>query len=246
VLAQAIQTVQSQRVPAEEALKAAMASLGAAQKAALDFLLEAAQTQAGIVRELLRVDTTSATAALGAGFGGLLAKAVERTPAIIDSVAGELSRWLGSGASAAGTQTSGTTEVVPLPDSGPSAADPSPVTAPSVETAGPAPFQQREPESSHPSKPEAGLSKAPPAPESQSLEAVLATLAEEYSAGRNGGEAAQAICERYPAAVASMRQYLAMEDFLVLMWLRQQSALAQPAAEPAFPKFYAELKAAIL
>jgi len=53
VLAQAITAVQSQKVPAEEALKTAIETIGASQKAALGLLLYAAHAQAEVVHELL-------------------------------------------------------------------------------------------------------------------------------------------------------------------------------------------------
>ena len=51
------------------------------------------------------------------------------------------------------------------------------------------------------------------------------------------------IRDRYPTAIPVIQRYLAMDDFLVLMWLRQQPALAELAAEREFARFYAELKA---
>jgi hypothetical protein len=45
VLAQAITAVQSQKIPAEEAMKTAMETIGASQKAALDLLLYAAHAR---------------------------------------------------------------------------------------------------------------------------------------------------------------------------------------------------------
>ena len=36
-----------------------------------------------------------------------------------------------------------------------------------------------------------------------------------------------------------------MDDFFLLMWLRQQPALEELAANREFPRFYAELKAEI-
>jgi hypothetical protein len=37
-----------------------------------------------------------------------------------------------------------------------------------------------------------------------------------------------------------------MDDFLVIMWLRQQPAIAEIANDPRFPQFYAEFKEAIM
>jgi len=44
-----------------------------------------------------------------------------------------------------------------------------------------------------------------------------------------------------------MQKYLAMDDFLVLMWMRQQPAMAEIAKMSAgFAQFYAELEAGIV
>ena len=43
-----------------------------------------------------------------------------------------------------------------------------------------------------------------------------------------------------------MQKYLAMDDFLVLMWMRQQPAMAEIAKDTGFAQFYAELKAGIM
>ena len=58
--------IQSQKVPAEEAIKAAMETLGAAQKAALDVVLNAATAQAEVVHELLLGQLTAAGRWIGA------------------------------------------------------------------------------------------------------------------------------------------------------------------------------------
>ncbi|MGD0599769.1 MAG: hypothetical protein ABR988_08100, partial [Terriglobales bacterium] len=50
----------------------------------------------------------------------------------------------------------------------------------------------------------------------------------------------------YPAAVPTMQKYLAMDDFLVLMWMRQQPAMAEIAKDTGFAQFYAELKVGIM
>jgi len=78
-------------------------------------------------------------------------------------------------------------------------------------------------------------------PESQ-INAILQMMAEGYSAGQPGDAVAQRIRAAYPAAISGIQQYLAMDDFLVLMWLRQQPALATVAADEDFPPFYAKLK----
>jgi len=59
VLAQAITAVQSQKIPAEEALKTAMETIGASQKAALELLLYAAHVRAEVVHELQADDGAS-------------------------------------------------------------------------------------------------------------------------------------------------------------------------------------------
>ena len=43
-----------------------------------------------------------------------------------------------------------------------------------------------------------------------------------------------------------MQKYLAMDDFLVLMWMRQQPAMAEIAKDTGFAQFYAELKAGMI
>jgi hypothetical protein len=83
-----------------------------------------------------------------------------------------------------------------------------------------------------------------PLTESQLLDAIIQIIADGYSAGP-GGAAANTIRERYPTAIPLVQRYLAMDDFLVLMWLRQQPALTKFAAEEGFPRYYAELKAGI-
>jgi hypothetical protein len=50
----------------------------------------------------------------------------------------------------------------------------------------------------------------------------------------------------YPAAVPTTQKYLAMNGFLVLMWMRQQPATAEIAKDAGFAHFYAELKAGIM
>jgi hypothetical protein len=84
-----------------------------------------------------------------------------------------------------------------------------------------------------------------PMTESQLLEAIVRAIADGYSGGLQGGTVADNIRERYPAAIPVIQRYLSMDDFLVLMWMRQQPALAELATEKEFPRFYAELKAAI-
>jgi hypothetical protein len=83
-----------------------------------------------------------------------------------------------------------------------------------------------------------------PLTESQLLDAIVQIIADGYPAG-SGGAVANTIRERYPAAIPVVQRYLAMDDFLVLMWLRQQPALANLVADKGFPRYYAELKAGI-
>jgi len=214
VLAQAIAAVQSQQVPSEQALRNAMASLGAAQRAALDLLLEATQAQAQVVRQLLD-NAPAATRNLGTEVGSLLASVLERSPEIIDSVSTGFTSWLTAFAGPAKAQSKSSAATV--------SAVPTNTTAEQKPAAQPEPVAEPEP-----------------------LEAILGLMAEGYSAGRTGSEVAETIRLRYPAAADEMRKYLAMDDFLVLLWLRQQPTLANVAVTEGFPKFYAELKAAMM
>ena len=208
VLDQAISAIQSEKIPAEEAMRAAMETIGASQKAALDLLLYAARAQAEVVHELL-ADGAAKAHSFASGAGNLLLVAVERSPEAIGAFAAGL----------AGFVDDVTSPVKPLPES-------QPATAPDsvMEPAAPEPQ---------------------PLEESQLLDAIIRAIADGYSAGRPGGTVAHSIRERYPTAIPVIQRYLAMDDFLVLMWLRQQSALAELAADKEFPRFYAELKAEI-
>jgi hypothetical protein len=207
VLAQAITAVQSQKIPAEEAMKTAMETIGASQKAALDLLLYAAHAQAEVVHELLADDGAKARA-LVSEVGDLLLDAVERGPEVIGAFAAGMAAFLDAAA----------TPVKSSPES-------SPAAGPYSVEEQPAPESQ-------------------PLTESQLLDAIVQIIADGYSAG-SGGAAANTIRERYPAAIPVVQRYLAMDDFLVLMWLRQQPALTVFAAEEEFPRYYAELKAGI-
>jgi len=215
--------IQAQKVPAEEAIKAAMETLGAAQKAALDVVLNAATAQAEVVHKLL-LGQIDGSRALGSELGGLLFKAVERSPEIIDSFATGLTQVLSS----AEAVLSG-----PLRQSIPPAA---PV---------------RSPQESQPTAvPDGALPQPAPEPqqltEFQLLNAILLAIADEYSAGQTGNAVSRRIRVLYPAAVPTMQKYLAMDDFLVLMWMRQQPAMAEIAKDKGFAQFYAELKAGIM
>jgi hypothetical protein len=93
-------------------------------------------------------------------------------------------------------------------------------------------------------RPSQPAAESQPLTESQLLDAIVQIIADGYSAG-SGGAAANTIRERYPAAIPVVQRYLAMDDFLVFMWLSQQPALAEIAADKGFPRYYAELKAGI-
>jgi hypothetical protein len=201
VFAQAITAVQSQKIPAEVAMKAAMETIGASQKAALDLMLYAAHAQAEVVHELLADDGAKARA-LVSEVGDLLLGAVERGPEVIGALAAGVAAFLDAAAA----------PVKPLPQSSPAAG------------------------------PDSVMEQPAPLTESQLLDAIVQIIADGYSAG-SGGAAANTIRERYPAAIPVVQRYLAMDDFLVLMWLRQQPALAQLVADKGFPRYYAEFKA---
>jgi hypothetical protein len=223
VITEVITVVQSQKAPAEEAIKAAMETLGAVQKTALDVLLNAATAQAEVVHELL-LGQIDGSRALGSELGGLLFEAVERSPEIINAFATGLMQGLSS----AEAVLSG-----PLRQSTP--------------PAGP----DRAPQESQPTAvPDGALPQPAPEPqqltESQLLNAVLLAIAEGYSAGQTGNAVSGSIRALYPAAVPTMQKYLAMDDFLVLMWMRQQPAMAEIAKNTGFAQFYAELKAGMM
>jgi hypothetical protein len=206
VIAQAISAIQSKKIPAEEAMRAAMETIGASQKAALELLLYAARAQAEVVHEVL-ADGAAKARSFASGAGNLLLEAAERSPEVIGSFTAGL----------AGFVDAVTSPVKPLPESQPAA-------APDSVMEHPAPEPQ-------------------PLGESQLLDAIIRAIADGYSAGLPGGTVAHSIRERYPAAIPVIQRYLAMEDFLVLMWLGQQPALAELAAEKEFPRYFAELKA---
>jgi hypothetical protein len=208
VLAQAITVVQSQKVPAKEAINAAMEMIGASQKTALGLLLYATELQAEVVRELL-ADGGAKLRSPVSQAGELLLGAASRSFEAIGSVAEGLTGLL-------------------TPPAAPLKAPPkSRMTAHNSVTKALAPEPQ-------------------PLTESQLLEAIVRSVADGYSARLPGGTVADSIRERYPAAIPVMQRYLSMDDFLVLMWMRQQPALAELATKKEFLGFYAELKAAIL
>ena len=93
VLAQAISAIQSEKVPAEEAMRAAMETIGASQKAALDLLLYAARAQAEVVHELLATGAAKAHSFVS-GAGNLLLEAAERGPEVIGSFTAGLAGFL--------------------------------------------------------------------------------------------------------------------------------------------------------
>jgi len=78
------------------------------------------------------------------------------------------------------------------------------------------------------------------------LNAILLAIADGYSAGQTGNAVSGSIRVLYPAAVPTMQKYLATDDFLVLMWMRQQPAMAEIAKDTGFAQFYAELKVGIM
>jgi hypothetical protein len=223
LITEVITIVQSQKVPAQEAINAAMETLGAVQKAALEAVLNAATAQAEVVHEqrLVQIDGSRA---LGSELGGLLFEALERSPEIINAFATGLMQGLSS------------EEAVV---SGPLRQSISPVA--------PVPARQ---ESQPPAVPDAALPQPVPEPqqmtESQLLNAILLAIADGYSAGQTGNAVSHSIRARYPGAVPTMQKYLAMDDFLVLMWMRQQPAIAEIAKDAGFAQFYAELKAGIM
>jgi hypothetical protein len=223
VITEVITVVQSQKVPAEEAIKAAMETLGAVQKTALDVVLSAATAQAEVVHELL-LGQIDGSRPLESALGGLLFEAMERSPEIINAFATGLMQGLSSEEAV----LSG-----PLRQSTPPAA---PVRPPQ--------------ESQATAVSDGALPQ--PAPElrqlteSQLLNAILLAIADGYSAGQTGNAVSGSIRALYPAAVPTMQKYLAMDDFLVLMWMRQQPAMAEVAKDTGFAQFYAELKAGIM
>jgi hypothetical protein len=208
VLAQVITAVQSQKIPAKEAMKIAMATIGASQKAALGLLLYATELQAEMVRELLAEGGDKSRSPVSQA-GDLLLGAAARSFEVFGSFAAGLTGLL-------------TTPAAPVksPPESPAGVSDSVTEPPPPE--------------------------AQPLTESQLLESVIRAVANGYSAGLPGGAVAESIRERYPAAIPVMQRYLSMDDFLVLMWMRQQPALAELAADKEFPRFYAELKAGIL
>jgi hypothetical protein len=183
---------------------------------------------------LLRGQSDPRLRSLGSEIGGLLVKAVERSPEVVNSLATGLTQFLNAIGSPATPARTG-------------AAKPAPPAASATSAGAATPSQRGSQAGEAP-----GSAPPPPAPEpqplteSQLLEAITGAIAEGYSAGQPGRAVADNIRIRYPAAIPTMQTYLAMDDFLVLMWMRQQPALAEIANDPQFPQFYAELKTAIL
>ena len=231
-IGRAVNAVQSQHVPAEQAIQAAMKTLGAMQKSILELTLNAAKAQAEIVQRLLHAQSDPDVRLLSSEIGGLLVKAVERAPEVIDSLTAGLAQFLNAAASPVQPGRTGAT-VPPPPAASATSSTPAGVPSPSPQPSQDAAAQEPAPE-------------PPPLTESQLLDAIIGAIAEGYSAGQSGQAVAEGICARYPAAIPTMQAYLSMDDFLVLMWMRQQPALAQIATDPQFPQFYAELKTAIL
>jgi hypothetical protein len=208
VLARAIAAVQGQKIPAKEALKTAMETIGASQKAALGLLLYATELQAEMVRELL-ADGGDKSRSPASQTGDLLLGAAARGFEVMGSFAAGLTNLL----------TTPVASEKPPPEFPAGASDS--VTEP------------------RPPEPQ-------PLTESELLESVVRAVADGYSVGLPGGTVVDGIRKCYPAAIPVMQRYLSMDDFLVLMWMRQQPALAELAADKEFPRFYAELKAGMM
>jgi hypothetical protein len=193
------------------------------EKAVLDVVLNAATAQAEVVHELL-LGQIDGSRVLGSELGGLLFEVVERSPEIINSFADGLTQILSS---------AGAVLNEPLWQSIPPVA---PI---------------RSPQESQPTAvPDDALPQPAPEPqpltEAQLLNAILLAIADGYSTGQTGNAVSRSIRVRYPTAVPAMQKYLAMDDFLVLMWMRQQPAMAEIAKDTGFAQFYAELKAGIM
>lgn len=223
VIARVITLVQSQKVPAERAMKAAMETLGVGHKAALEIVLNAATAQAELVHGLL-LGQMKGNRAPASELSSLLFKAVERGPEIMASLANGLTQVLSSAEAVVGTAPR----------------QPAPPAAPVQSPQEPQPSAVREGALAQPATEPQQLT------ESQLLNAILLAIAEGYSSGQTGSVVSRSIRVRYPAAVPMMQNYLAMDDFLVLMWLRQQPAMAEIADDPGFVAFYAELKLGIM
>lgn len=236
VVAKAITAVQSQKIPAEVAIKVAMETLGAAQKAALDLLLSAAKPQADIVHELLLGDGDNRRRPFASHVGGLLVQAAERAPQVIDSVAAGLDRLLNSAGSLVPLVAAQTRPSAPPLQS----AEPTAITTPPAAPV--RPRREFRPFESPDLTPRQPVPESQPVTESQLLDAILLAIADGYSAGHKGDAVAHTIRTRYPAAISTMQKYLAMDDLLVLMWMRQQPATAEIATHKEFPRYYAELK----
>lgn len=232
VIGRAVHAVQSQQVPAEQAIRAAMETLGAMQKNVLELTLSAAKAQAEIVQRLVIKQSDADMRALGSEIGSLLVKAAERGPEIIDSLSAGLAQFLNTTAGPAQPARTGAT-VPPRP-------------AASATSSTPADVPSRSPQPLQDTAAQKLVPEPPLLTESQLLDAITGAIVEGYSAGRSGQAVAEGIRARYPAAIPTMHAYLSMDDFLVLMWMRQQPVLAEIATDPQFPQFYAELKTAIL
>jgi len=250
VVVAAVDAVQSQGIPAEEALRGAMEALTAAQKPALELVVATAKAQAEIVQQALLESDQAKARALGTELGELLAEAIERGPEVAGSVAGGIADLLNSATNLAlavaptilggAAPQPARTAAKATPEAG-SSEPPQPRRegdVPVDTSAGPQPADVPHPQESAP--------EAPPAREAELLDAILDTIAKGYLAGLAGGETAAGIRSHYPAAVPQIQQYLGMEDFLVLMWMQQQPATAQIAREENFAHFFAEFKAGML
>lgn len=244
-----MQAAVAQNIPAEEAIRAAMQALSAAQRPALELALEAAKAQAEIVHQLLFTSGSHKGISIGHELESLMAEAVERSPKVVNSLAAGLFDVLNSAAALGLTlgpaalngslmqETANTArrpkrsaQSQPPPDRA-NAAVGSEVAAPEAIDVSGAPLPEPE---------------APAMTDSQLMDAVLLAVAEGYSSGRRGSEVASGICLLYPDAIPVMSSYLAMDDFLVLLWLGQQPMTAEFVQQPDFASFYAEFKSAIV
>ena len=220
VLAQVISAVQSQKVPAEAALRAAMEGLSTAQKSVLELSVKAAEAQANLVHELLARDHPK-LGGLQSDVTSLLTSAVESGLELLNALG--FTELLTPTAASPGAGNQKASNSSPAPTPGPPEEE---QISPAAATESTPPRPETEPQST---------------PESL-LDPILAMIAQGYSADQPGDAVARSICADYPAAVSTIQQYLAMDDFLVLLWMRQQPALAEIAAREDFPQFYAQLK----
>ncbi len=202
-----------------------MEALTAAQKPALELVLNTAKAQAEIVHQLLQTDPEFVNS-LAAGITDLLSSATNLAlavaPVILSGPEAQIAQPVANRAPEGGSMPPSQGQQASADVEGGEAQAPADV----AHSGEPAP-------------------EAPPMTEAQLLDAILLSIAEGYSTGLTGDVVAARIRVLYPATVPTIQQYLGMEDFLVLMWMRQQPALAEIAKEEKFARFYAELKAGL-